>query len=61
MIEDATVASAPENEVPVEEYVYSEENYQEEAEQWEQDANEIVFDDTGEGVGIEGDLDMEDD
>ena len=55
------MASAPENEAPVEEYVYSEENYQEEAEQWEQDANEIVFDDTGEGVGIEGDLDMEDD
>ncbi|GJE97655.1 RNA polymerase Rpb4-domain-containing protein [Phanerochaete sordida] len=28
---------------------------------WEHDANEIVFDDTGEGAGIEGDLDVDDD
>ena len=29
--------------------------------QWDYDANEVVFDDSGEGVGIEGDLDVEDD
>lgn len=26
-----------------------------------EDANEMVFDDTGEGAGVEGDLDMEED
>ena len=42
--------------------VYSEyqEDYQEDN-QWDYNANEMVFDDTGEGVGIEGDLDVEDD
>ncbi|KAI0763527.1 HRDC-like protein [Trametes elegans] len=29
--------------------------------QWDYDANEVVFDDTGEGAGIEGDLDVDDD
>ncbi|CCM03739.1 uncharacterized protein FIBRA_05885 [Fibroporia radiculosa] len=28
---------------------------------WEYDPNEMLFDDTGEGAGIEGDLDVEDD
>jgi len=44
--------------------VYSEDNHQEYNEDdvtWEYDANEIVFDDTGEGAGVEGDLDMDDD
>ncbi|KAI0345618.1 hypothetical protein BDW22DRAFT_1426287 [Trametopsis cervina] len=36
-------------------------NYGHGNEGWEHDANEIVFDDTGEGAGIEGDLDMDDD
>lgn len=35
--------------------------YVEDAEGWEYDANEVVFDDTGEGAGVEGDLDVEDD
>ena len=42
--------------------VYSE--YQQDyddAQQWEYDANEVIFDDHGEGVGIEGDLDVDDD
>ncbi|KAI6046371.1 RNA polymerase Rpb4-domain-containing protein [Pisolithus marmoratus] len=34
--------------------------YQEEEGQWEHDANNLEFDDFGEGVGVEGDLDMED-
>jgi hypothetical protein len=29
--------------------------------QWDYDANEVVFDDMGEGAGVEGDLDMEED
>jgi len=35
----------------------------EEAEQetWEYDANQMEFDDAGEGVGVEGDLDVDDD
>ncbi|KAI0365310.1 hypothetical protein BV20DRAFT_1056493 [Pilatotrama ljubarskyi] len=37
------------------------EDYTQGAEQWVYDANEVVFDDTGEGAGIEGDLDVEDD
>ncbi|KAI0629977.1 HRDC-like protein [Trametes polyzona] len=37
------------------------EEYTQDAEQWDYDANEVVFDDTGEGAGIEGDLDVEDD
>ena len=42
--------------------VYSEyqEDYHEEG-QWDYDANDVVFDDTGEGAGIEGDLDVDDD
>ncbi|KAF9241101.1 hypothetical protein BU15DRAFT_87338 [Melanogaster broomeanus] len=32
-----------------------------EQEVWEQDTEDIVFDDTGEGIGVEGDLDMEED
>lgn len=28
---------------------------------WDHDAENAVFDDMGEGVGVEGDLDMEDD
>jgi hypothetical protein len=28
---------------------------------WQEDADDMVFDDTGEGAGVEGDLDMEDD
>ncbi|KAI6131177.1 RNA polymerase Rpb4-domain-containing protein [Pisolithus croceorrhizus] len=32
----------------------------EEEERWEHDANDLDFDDFGEGVGVEGDLDMED-
>ncbi|KAG6332431.1 hypothetical protein ID866_6659 [Astraeus odoratus] len=32
-----------------------------EEERWEHDANEVEFDDFGEGVGVTGDLDMEDD
>jgi hypothetical protein len=41
--------------------IYTEEdmNWDNDA-QWEHDANDTVFDDTGEGVGIEGDLDIED-
>ncbi|KAI1788845.1 RNA polymerase Rpb4-domain-containing protein [Ganoderma leucocontextum] len=41
--------------------VYSE--YQEDYQdgQWDYAANEVVFDDTGEGAGIEGDLDLEED
>lgn len=31
------------------------------AESWDYDANEQVFDDTGEGAGVEGDLDVDDD
>ena len=42
-------------------YTEYEEEYTQDAEQWEYDANEVVFDDTGEGAGVEGDLDMEDD
>ncbi|KAI0642947.1 HRDC-like protein [Trametes meyenii] len=37
------------------------EDYAQGAEHWEYDANEVVFDDTGEGAGIEGDLDVDDD
>lgn len=35
--------------------------YVEEDGTWEYDANEVVFDDAGEGAGVEGDLDIEDD
>lgn len=44
--------------------VYTEDNtqdYLDEDGTWEYDANEIVFDDTGDGAGVEGDLDVEDD
>lgn len=30
-------------------------------EQWDNDAADMMFDDHGEGAGVEGDLDMEDD
>ena len=47
------------------EVVYTEDmdmqEYVEEDGTWEYDANEMVFDDTGEGAGVEGDLDVEDD
>ncbi|KAI0326232.1 hypothetical protein GY45DRAFT_1339600 [Cubamyces sp. BRFM 1775] len=42
-------------------YTEYEEEYTQDAEQWDYDANEVVFDDTGEGAGVEGDLDMDDD
>lgn len=46
------------------EIVYTEDTemqeYVEEDGTWEYDANEVVFDDTGEGAGVEGDLDIED-
>ena len=32
-----------------------------EEEQWDNDAADVMFDDHGEGAGVEGDLDMEDD
>lgn len=45
------------------EFVYTEDmemqEYIEEDGTWEYDANEIVFDDTGEGAGVEGDLDVD--
>ncbi|RPD56088.1 hypothetical protein L226DRAFT_509895 [Lentinus tigrinus ALCF2SS1-7] len=46
----------------VEHVVYSEyqEHYQD-TNHWDYDATEVVFDDTGEGAGIEGDLDVEED
>lgn len=44
------------DEAPPEQFVYTEE-----AGGWDNDANEMVFDDSGEGVGVEGDLDVEDD
>lgn len=37
------------------------EDYAQDAEHWDYNANEVVFDDTGEGAGIEGDLDVDDD
>ncbi|KAG0704859.1 HRDC-like protein [Suillus ampliporus] len=43
------------SEVAVEVYEESEQ------ETWEYDANAMEFDDTGEGVGVEGDLDVDDD
>ena len=49
-VDMAVGAEAPEVEV-----------YTEDAEGWEYDANDIVFDDTGEGAGVEGDLDVDDD
>lgn len=42
-------------------YVDEDLNYAEAAEGWGPDANDILFDDTGEGMGVEGDLDVEDD
>lgn len=32
-----------------------------EQETWEYDTNQMEFDDTGEGAGVEGDLDVDDD
>ena len=51
---DVTGEAAPEQ------YFYSEDTYMEE-DRWDNDANDVVFDDTGEGAGIEGDLDVDDD
>jgi len=54
--------SAVENSVAVVENItYSAEELGEEDGTWVYDANEIVFDDHGEGAGVEGDLDMDDD
>ena len=52
----------PSQAMQVDAAVYSEyqEDYHEEG-QWDYDANDVVFDDTGEGAGIEGDLDVDDD
>ena len=36
-------------------------DYPEDAEGWDYDADDNVFDDTGEGMGVEGDLDVEED
>ena len=52
--------AAGEDEAQPEQFVYSEDAYMEE-QHWEPDANDVVFDDHGEGVGIEGDLDVDDD
>ncbi|KAI0088607.1 HRDC-like protein [Irpex rosettiformis] len=41
-------------------YTEDDVHYEDDAENWGHDANEIVFDDHGEGAGIEGDLDVED-
>jgi len=44
--------------------VYTEDNMQGGVDEdgiWDYDASEMVFDDTGEGAGVEGDLDVEDD
>jgi len=56
----ATVESVPSgNEHPRTDVV---EVYEEvEQEGWEHDADDIVFEDSGAGVGVEGDLDMEED
>lgn len=62
-------ASNTEGVVPATEYAvqeqmtYAEEDvvYTEGAEGWEQDTDEVLFDDTGEGMGVEGDLDVEED
>jgi len=50
----AHVEAAPEQ------YFYNETTYIQE-ERWEHDANEVVFDDAGEGAGTEGDLDLDED
>ncbi|KAI9066039.1 hypothetical protein FKP32DRAFT_1623195 [Trametes sanguinea] len=55
-----TEGQTTEETMQVETTTYTE--YTEEyTEQWDYDANEVVFDDTGEGAGIEGDLDVDDD
>lgn len=51
---------AGEGEAQPEQFVYSEDAYMEE-QPWEPDESDVVFDDVGEGVGIEGDLDVDDD
>ncbi|TFK93278.1 hypothetical protein K466DRAFT_594509 [Polyporus arcularius HHB13444] len=52
----------PQQAMQVDHVVYSEfqEDYQGDN-HWDYDANEVVFDDAGEGAGIEGDLHVEDD
>lgn len=42
----------PTNPATIQQQIYGE---------WEYDPNEQVFDDTGEGAGVEGDLDVDDD
>ncbi len=53
VVEDSTVAQVG--------YAEDDMNYEHDPEIWGQDANDIVFDDHGEGAGIEGDLDVDDD
>ena len=51
-------SAATSDEAAPEQYYYTEETYVEE--RWGHDANDVVFDDTGEGAGTEGDLDVDD-
>ncbi|KAI0718165.1 HRDC-like protein [Cerioporus squamosus] len=61
-VNDTTSGGKHQQAMQVDSVVYSE--YQEEYQNdnnWDYDANEVVFDDAGEGAGIEGDLDVEED
>ncbi|KZT12174.1 uncharacterized protein LAESUDRAFT_754661 [Laetiporus sulphureus 93-53] len=58
--EDGANANATEN-VQLTYSVVESQEYTEEDGMWDYDANEILFDETGEGVGVEGDLDVEED
>ncbi|CAL1713585.1 unnamed protein product [Somion occarium] len=57
------VSSAEPTHAPAEVGFYQEpvQAVYQEAETWEYDANEIVFEDNGEGAGVEGDLDIDED
>ena len=56
----AVEGQVPVHDMQIDAVVYSE--YQDfDEQQWDYDANDVVFDDHGEGVGIEGDLDVDDD
>lgn len=57
--EPAQVIADRENRLQQAFYPAEDLNYAEE--RWEHDTNDVVFDDTGEGAGIEGDLDLEED
>ncbi len=57
----ATANQSQDMQVDPEQETPGAELYVEDAEGWEYDANVIVFDDTGEGAGVEGDLDVDDD